>query len=201
MVGGAGRDRVRRTAARARTSSSACLPAVLEPDAETGLDQLDVRAHDPRQQDVADPVVDRRPASRPSSPAPAAPSARAWRRPRRPGGCGWTGRRRSRPGVSAPWASASGTRYSSLRVLLPPNASPELQSSRLAQIRGAAEVLGQPLQRVDRARARTAAGSGGSRSALMVTLLSVIRRGSRVCQFARAASGRRRRRRRRRTAR
>ena len=36
--------------------------------------------------------------------------------------------------VSAPWASASGTRYSSLRVLLPPKASPELQSSRLAQI-------------------------------------------------------------------
>src|SRR6202042_3758265 len=36
--------------------------------------------------------------------------------------------------VSAPSASASGTRYSSLRTLLPPNASPELQSSRLAQI-------------------------------------------------------------------
>ena len=36
--------------------------------------------------------------------------------------------------VSAPSASASGTRYSSLRVLFPPNASPELQSSRFAQI-------------------------------------------------------------------
>ncbi len=36
--------------------------------------------------------------------------------------------------VSAPCASASGTRYSSLRVLFPPKASPELQSSRLAQI-------------------------------------------------------------------
>ena len=36
--------------------------------------------------------------------------------------------------VSAPCARASGTRYSSLRVLLPPKASPELQSSRLAQI-------------------------------------------------------------------
>ena len=34
----------------------------------------------------------------------------------------------------APWASASGTRYSNLRVLFPPKASPELQSSRLAQI-------------------------------------------------------------------
>ena len=38
--------------------------------------------------------------------------------------------------VSAPRSSASGTRYSSLRVLFPPKASPELQSSRLAQIRG-----------------------------------------------------------------
>src|SRR5919112_1136748 len=36
--------------------------------------------------------------------------------------------------VSAPFASASGTRYSSLRVLLPPYASPELQSSRFAQM-------------------------------------------------------------------
>src|SRR6478672_9144505 len=33
----------------------------------------------------------------------------------------------------APLARASGTRYSSLRILLPPKASPELQSSRLAQ--------------------------------------------------------------------
>ena len=36
--------------------------------------------------------------------------------------------------VSAPRASASGTRYSSLRVLLPPKARPELTSSRFAQI-------------------------------------------------------------------
>src|SRR5687767_14294838 len=36
--------------------------------------------------------------------------------------------------VSQPWASASATRYSSLRVLLPPYARPLLQSSRLAQI-------------------------------------------------------------------
>src|SRR6478672_10411638 len=36
--------------------------------------------------------------------------------------------------VSQPRASASATRYSSLRVLLPPKARPELQSSRLAQI-------------------------------------------------------------------
>ena len=34
--------------------------------------------------------------------------------------------------VSAPDAIASGTMYSSLRTLLPPNARPELQSSRLA---------------------------------------------------------------------
>ena len=51
----------------------------------------------------------------------------------------------------APWASASGTRYSSLRVLLPPKARPELQSSRLAQIRRAAEMVGQPVQRMHRA--------------------------------------------------
>ena len=36
--------------------------------------------------------------------------------------------------VSAPVAMASGTRYSSLRVLLPPKARPELQSSRFAQM-------------------------------------------------------------------
>ena len=35
--------------------------------------------------------------------------------------------------VSAPDAIASGTMYSSLRSLLPPNANPELQSSRLAK--------------------------------------------------------------------
>src|SRR4029453_11484457 len=35
--------------------------------------------------------------------------------------------------VSAPLSRTSGTMYSSLRVLLPPKASPELQSSRLAQ--------------------------------------------------------------------
>src|SRR3954447_15190141 len=35
--------------------------------------------------------------------------------------------------VSQPCASASATRYSSLRVLLPPNAIPEFTSSRLAQ--------------------------------------------------------------------
>ena len=34
--------------------------------------------------------------------------------------------------MSQPLASASATRYSSLRVLFPPNAMPELQSSRLA---------------------------------------------------------------------
>src|SRR3954449_9369237 len=34
--------------------------------------------------------------------------------------------------VSQPWASASATRYSSLRVLLPPKAMPEFTSSRLA---------------------------------------------------------------------
>src|SRR4029453_4403051 len=35
--------------------------------------------------------------------------------------------------VSQPCASASATRYSSFRILLPPNARRELQSSRLAQ--------------------------------------------------------------------
>src|SRR4051812_7880672 len=34
--------------------------------------------------------------------------------------------------VSHPWASASATRYSSFRVLLPPKAMPEFTSSRLA---------------------------------------------------------------------
>jgi hypothetical protein len=55
--------------------------------------------------------------------------------------------------VSAPCARASGTRYSSLRTLFPPNASPELQSSRLAQLCAPPSVRGQPLQRMHRARA------------------------------------------------
>ena len=53
--------------------------------------------------------------------------------------------------VSQPWASASGIRYSSLRVLLPPKAMPELQSSRLAQISTAPPRCAlEPRERVDR---------------------------------------------------
>ena len=62
----------------------------------------------------------------------------------------------------APCASASATRYSSLRVLLPPNARPELQSSRLAQIRGAAEVRRSAARAVHRATGRTAAALAGN---------------------------------------
>ena len=55
--------------------------------------------------------------------------------------------------VSQPWASASATRYSSLRTLLPPKAMPELQSSRLAQISTSPPSAAlEPRQRVDRRR-------------------------------------------------
>jgi hypothetical protein len=58
MVGRSGRDGVGDTAGRADLFQRV-LPAFLEPDAEAGLDQFDLGAHDPRQQDVADPVVHR----------------------------------------------------------------------------------------------------------------------------------------------
>ena len=45
--------------------------------------------------------------------------------------------------VSAPWARVSGTRYSSLRILLPPNARPLLTVLALGPDLGAAEVLRQ----------------------------------------------------------
>ena len=125
-----------RTAFRpaSRTSSSACSQLVLNPMPKPASTSCDLRAHDPRQQDVADPVVDR---VRPVDPAlldehglasrACAATAATWRV-----WFDWTPPIDTR--CVAPWASASGTRYSSLRVLLPPKASPELQSSRLAQI-------------------------------------------------------------------
>ena len=53
-----GWDRVR-SSTRAPDIVERCLPAVLEPDPESGLDEVDLSAHDSRQQDVAHPVVDR----------------------------------------------------------------------------------------------------------------------------------------------
>src|SRR5829696_2496807 len=59
--------------------------------------------------------------------------------------------------VSQPLASASATRYSSFRVLFPPKAIPELQSSRLAQI------CAPPKCRVSRSRRCTGDGPNSSR--------------------------------------
>ena len=55
--------------------------------------------------------------------------------------------------VSQPCASASATRYSSLRVLLPPKARPEFTSSRFAQIAAPAEVRRQAVEAMDGRRA------------------------------------------------
>ena len=48
VVGGAGRDGVRLAAAPPRTSRERLLPALLEADAEAGLDEPHVGAHDAR---------------------------------------------------------------------------------------------------------------------------------------------------------
>src|SRR3954467_12469313 len=79
--------------------------------------------------------------------------------------------------VSQPLASASATRYSSFRVLLPPYARPLLQSSRLAQI------AAPPRWAVKRSRRWTGEGpnSNGERgnvSRVMVVLLRRRRRRS-----------------------
>ena len=57
MVGGAGRDRVRLAAARL-DSASASSQLVRKPMSKPAGDEPHVGAHDPREQDVADPVVD-----------------------------------------------------------------------------------------------------------------------------------------------
>ena len=63
--------------------------------------------------------------------------------------------------MSQPWARASAARYSSLRVLLPPKARPELTSSRLAQISTlAAEVLAQPIEPLQGRRAEGEGDAG-----------------------------------------
>jgi hypothetical protein len=58
VVRRAGRDRVRR-AARGADVLQRLLPAALDADAEALVDQAHVRAHDPGQQDIAHPVVQR----------------------------------------------------------------------------------------------------------------------------------------------
>ena len=73
--------------------------------------------------------------------------------------------------------------YSSLRILLPPNARPELTSSRLAQIRAPPRWSRQPLQRVHRARAERQRVAGSN-----MHLIGRLRRGmrsARVCQVSR----------------
>ena len=127
------RDGVRR-AARRLDLRERLLPALLEADAEARLDQPDIGAHDPGQLDVAHPVIHRigpvhpalldQHAPRPRCAAVAA-TWRVW--------LDWTPPMDT--SVSAPCASASAARYSSLRTLLPPNARPELTSSRLAHTR------------------------------------------------------------------
>ncbi len=134
MVGRAGRDRVRPPAGRLDLPDRP-LPALLEADPEPGLHQADVRAENPAEQDVARRGRRRRRASPPSSPGSAHSASLPAPRPPPPGACGSTGRRRWRRACRIPAAIASATRYSSFRILLPPKASPLLQSSRFAQRR------------------------------------------------------------------
>ena len=58
MVGRAGRDRVRLAARLLDRSASASCQLGRNADVEAGVDEADVGAHDPREQDVADLVVD-----------------------------------------------------------------------------------------------------------------------------------------------
>ena len=115
LVGPVRRSRARRAGGRTRrpgwrTASAAprarprgpCSQLSLKPMPKPAGSEPHLGAHDPGQQDVADPVVD---GVRPVDPAllhQHAPSGRASRRPRRPAGCGWTGRRRSTPGCRRP---------------------------------------------------------------------------------------------------
>ena len=134
VLRGARRDGVRR-AARRLDLGDRVLPRPPDADVEARRVEPHVGAHDPAEQDVADLVVDRvgpvhplllhEPARRGRGAPPRPP----------PGGCGWSGTPPIETRVSAPVASTSGTMYSSLRILLPPNARPLLTSSRLAQIR------------------------------------------------------------------
>ena len=87
---------------RSSTDASAVLPARAEADVEARRVEPDVGAHDPREKDVPDLVVD---GVRPVDPVlldeHAARARAAPRRPR-PGACGSTGRRRSRRACRSP---------------------------------------------------------------------------------------------------
>ena len=101
MVGAAGRDCVRLPAALLDWRER-FLPARPDADVEPGLAEPHVGAHDSREQDVADLVVD---GVRPLDPVllhQDTARARAARRPPRPASCGSTARRRSRRACRSP---------------------------------------------------------------------------------------------------
>ena len=132
VLGGAGRDGVG-LAAGSLDLRQRLLPRPADADVEAGWVEAYVGAHDPGQEDVADRSL---PGSSQFThfPGRAGTEAELGRDGRDLAGVvGLVAADRDQ--VSAPEASASGTMYSSLRVLLPPKARPELQSSRLAQIR------------------------------------------------------------------
>ena len=126
------------------------LPGVAETDVEAARIEAHVGAHVPRQQDVAYLVVDRASHSthfswtrrhlRPSLAATAA-TCLGW--------LDWTPPIET--SVSAPLERTSGMRYSSLRVLLPPKASPELASA-LGPDGRSPEMLGESIKLMNWAR-------------------------------------------------
>ena len=101
---------------------------------ETLVDELHLGPHHPAHQDAAHPVVHRVRKGHPALLHETALHAQLGRDRRPPGACGSNCTPPMMTSVSALEAIASGTMYSSFRILLPPNASPELQSSRLAQM-------------------------------------------------------------------
>ena len=128
-------------------------PAVPHADVEPGLVHADVAAHDARQLHVADlavllvgpvdPVLLHRHAARPRWQATPV-TARVW--------LDWMPPIDT--SVSQPWASASATRYSSLRTLLPPKAMPGVAVLPLRpDLDAATQRRAEARQRVDRRRA------------------------------------------------
>ena len=135
VVRGAGRDRVRLAAAPPRRRRSACSQLSLKPIPKPAFTSRTSAPMMRLSMDVADAVVDD---VRPVDPALLHEHAAA-ARVRAATAATWRVWLDCTPpietSVSQPCASASATRYSSLRVLLPPKARPLLQSSRLAHTR------------------------------------------------------------------
>ena len=170
MVGRAGRDRVR-LAAALLDRRERLLPARADADVEPGGVEPHVGAHDPRQQDVPDLVVDGVGPVDPVLLHEHAAAARDARRRRPPGACGSTARRRSRRACRSPARAPRprGTRACGpcCRRTRVPSCSPRASPRSRRRRRGArrAARAGAP------ATARTAAAPGRSRPGSLAAIL------------------------------